>query len=216
MFIWIACDVTEYMESFNCVQKMQFASVKNVIKNVFANHIYLICMCKQDLALNKLKWLICPKTQPNQIHLIYTYNKDLALNNLKWLIYHKAKLKPNQILHYKMIIFSSCNCLSIIIYLTHMDFNKNHWRKNKHSTKTKQKKTKHKKTQDKNYTMMLRIDNKEILLLWYNKMIIFPSYKCDSITKYLHYLHFNKMERKTKKKNDKKYTRMQRAVVKKS
>ena len=31
-----------------------------------ANHIYLIYMYKQDLALNNLQWLICHETQPNQ------------------------------------------------------------------------------------------------------------------------------------------------------
>ena len=32
-----------------------------------SNHIYLIYMYKEDLALNNLQWLICHKTQPNQI-----------------------------------------------------------------------------------------------------------------------------------------------------
>ena len=31
------------------------------------NHIYLVYMYKEDLALNNLQWLICHKTQPNQI-----------------------------------------------------------------------------------------------------------------------------------------------------
>ena len=26
-----------------------------------------VCVCKEDLALNNLQWLICHKTQPNQI-----------------------------------------------------------------------------------------------------------------------------------------------------
>ena len=33
------------------------------------NHIYLINMYKEDLALNNLQWLICHKTKPN--HIIY-------------------------------------------------------------------------------------------------------------------------------------------------
>ena len=43
-------------------------------------------MCKEDLALNNLQWLICHTnpTKPNHIYLIY--KKDLALNNLQWLI----------------------------------------------------------------------------------------------------------------------------------
>ncbi len=36
-------------------------------QNVFTNHIYLIYMYKEHLALNNLQWLICHKTQPNQI-----------------------------------------------------------------------------------------------------------------------------------------------------
>ena len=41
-------------------------------------------MFKEDLALNKLKWLICHQTQPkpSHIYIIYTYRDDLALNNL--------------------------------------------------------------------------------------------------------------------------------------
>ena len=31
------------------------------------NHMYLIYMYIEDLALNNLQWLICPKTQPNEI-----------------------------------------------------------------------------------------------------------------------------------------------------
>ena len=59
-------------------------------------------MCKEDLALNNLRWLICHKTQPNQIiYLIYMYKEDLPLNNLQWLIYHKNQ--PNQILYIQYI-----------------------------------------------------------------------------------------------------------------
>ena len=35
-------------------------------KCVYKLHIYLIYRYKQDLALNKLQWLICYKTKPNQ------------------------------------------------------------------------------------------------------------------------------------------------------
>ena len=45
-------------------------------------------MYKEDLALNNLQWLICPKTQPNQIiYLIYIYKEDFALNNPQELCY---------------------------------------------------------------------------------------------------------------------------------
>ena len=52
------------------------------------NHIYLIYMYEEDLALNNQQWLICHKPQPNQIMYIYyiyiyIYIKDLALNNLQ-------------------------------------------------------------------------------------------------------------------------------------
>ena len=57
------------------------------------NHIYLIYMYKEDLALNNLQWLICHKTKPNNICFIYMYKEDLASNNLQWLICHK----PNHI-----------------------------------------------------------------------------------------------------------------------
>ena len=65
------------------------------------NHIYLIYVNKEVLALNNQQWLICQKTKPNQIKscifsiYIYIY-KDLALNDLQWLICHKNQTKPNQ------------------------------------------------------------------------------------------------------------------------
>ena len=37
------------------------------------NHIYLIYMYKEDLALNSQQLLISYKTQPNHIYLIYMY-----------------------------------------------------------------------------------------------------------------------------------------------
>ena len=61
------------------------------------NHIYLIYMYKEDLALNNLQWLMCHKSQPNNIYLTYMYKEDLALNNLQWLICHKTR--PNQIIY---------------------------------------------------------------------------------------------------------------------
>ena len=33
---------------------------------MFTNHMYLIYMYKEDVALNNLQWLICHKTKPNQ------------------------------------------------------------------------------------------------------------------------------------------------------
>ena len=54
----------------NCLTlcKKDFRYVmKFYLQNVFKNHIYLVNMYKEDLALNNLQWLICHKTQPNQI-----------------------------------------------------------------------------------------------------------------------------------------------------
>ena len=36
------------------------------IESTKPNHIYLINMYKEDLALNNLQWLICHKTKPKQ------------------------------------------------------------------------------------------------------------------------------------------------------
>ena len=52
------------------------------------NHMYLMYMYREDLALNNLQWLICHKTKRNQtklnpIYSIYMYKEDLALNNLQ-------------------------------------------------------------------------------------------------------------------------------------
>ena len=33
---------------------------------MFRNQIFNIYICKKDLALNNLQWLICHKTKPNQ------------------------------------------------------------------------------------------------------------------------------------------------------
>ena len=36
------------------------------LQNVFTNHMYLIDMQKQDLALNNLQWLMCHTTKQNE------------------------------------------------------------------------------------------------------------------------------------------------------
>ena len=86
------------------------------------NHIYLIYMYKEDLALNNQQWLICHKTQPNQRSyiLIYMYKQDLALNNIQWLICHKTQPKPNHIYlvyMYKQDLASN-NLLGLICHKT--------------------------------------------------------------------------------------------------
>ena len=56
-------------------------------------------MCKEDLALNNIQWLIDLKTQPKQIiYLIYMYKDDFALNNRQWLM-SQNKTQPKQILY---------------------------------------------------------------------------------------------------------------------
>ena len=53
--------------------------LKYYLHNVFNNHIYLICMYKQNLALNNLQWLICHKPQikrnqtPSLIFLFFIF-----------------------------------------------------------------------------------------------------------------------------------------------
>ena len=47
---------------------MSTGSFKNVTENnSLTNHIHLIYMYDEDLALNNPQWLICHKTQSNQI-----------------------------------------------------------------------------------------------------------------------------------------------------
>ena len=50
-------------------------------------------MCKDDLALNNIQWLICHKTKPNHIYLICMYKDNLALNNQQGLICYKTTFK---------------------------------------------------------------------------------------------------------------------------
>ena len=61
-------------------KKNELRLVKNHNQeNVYTNHIYLIYMYNEDLALNNLQWLICHKTKPNEtksyIFDIYIYIK---------------------------------------------------------------------------------------------------------------------------------------------
>ena len=51
---------------------------KGHLQNVFTNHIYLIYMYEQELALNNLQGLICHKTQTNQ-------TITLSVTPKKWL-----------------------------------------------------------------------------------------------------------------------------------
>ena len=51
---------------------------------MFTNHIYLIYMYKEDLALNNLQWLICHKTRPNQTNTTSIYSNSSA-SFQKWL-----------------------------------------------------------------------------------------------------------------------------------
>ena len=46
---------------------MSSSSYEIYLQNEFTNHINLMYMYKEDLALNNLQWLISHETQPNQI-----------------------------------------------------------------------------------------------------------------------------------------------------
>ena len=54
--------------TFNSVENNELGLVlKCYQRNVFKNHIDLICIYKEDSVLNNLKWLICHKTQYRNI-----------------------------------------------------------------------------------------------------------------------------------------------------
>ena len=87
----------EKMTPFNWGVKIELKLIKKILLENELKIIYLIYMCKEDLVLNNLQWLICQKTKLNLIYLIYLYKEDLALNNLQGWICHKTQ--PNQILY---------------------------------------------------------------------------------------------------------------------
>ena len=57
-----------------CKKKKNLNSLRCYLQNVFTNHIYLIYMYKEDLALYNLQRLICHKTQPLNEILTFTGN----------------------------------------------------------------------------------------------------------------------------------------------
>ena len=69
---------------------MRLGSLKSAINKMFTNHIYLIRMYKQDLALNNLQWLICHKTKPNLMYQAYCVKYCSGLN-IKALQVQRAK-----------------------------------------------------------------------------------------------------------------------------
>ena len=55
------------MKAIKGVQKMSSGIFKKSYpQNVFTNHIYLIFVYEEDLALNDLQWFICHKTKQNK------------------------------------------------------------------------------------------------------------------------------------------------------
>ena len=55
-------------------KQMSTGSFKNVTYKLFVYTSHIWYICKQNLALNNLQWLICHKIQPNQIQYIqYIY-----------------------------------------------------------------------------------------------------------------------------------------------
>ena len=73
--------IYQSLKPFTCVLKnMSSGSFENVINKMFTHVLYLICMYREDLALNNIQWLKCHKTQPNQITSIYIYmNKKTSI-----------------------------------------------------------------------------------------------------------------------------------------
>ena len=58
-----------------------------LLQNVFTDHVCVcVCVNKQDLALNNLKWLICHKTKGNQLHYfkLKIILQHLILNYIIW------------------------------------------------------------------------------------------------------------------------------------
>ena len=65
MFKWIGSDASQFLQLFNCVQKNELRpNLKLFQQNMFKNHMYLMYMFKDDLALNNLKMLPCHKANP--------------------------------------------------------------------------------------------------------------------------------------------------------
>ena len=56
------------------------------------NHIYLIYMYKEYLALNNLQWLICHQTQPNQTRPS-THTQDVCKNKHAFIILKNTYVK---------------------------------------------------------------------------------------------------------------------------
>ena len=66
------------------------------------NHIYLMYMYKQDLALNNLQWLICHKTKWINESIFITYEKQrlffsLKLVSNKYICHHHHVVPPARI-----------------------------------------------------------------------------------------------------------------------
>ena len=60
---------------------MSSGPFKNINENEFTNHIYLIYMYKEDLALNNLEWLICHKTikSNHNLSIYLSYKNPLKM-----------------------------------------------------------------------------------------------------------------------------------------
>ena len=57
------------------------------------NHIYLIYMYKEDLALNNLQWFICHKTKPNPTILFNQKSDFHMIDNLSIEV-HALRMRP--------------------------------------------------------------------------------------------------------------------------
>ena len=74
-------------------------------------------MCKQDLALNNLQWLICHETKPNQTRILLNFLLTLVFYNLLIISGFQAKLLITNIL-INCFYFTVCarNCLQLVSY----------------------------------------------------------------------------------------------------
>ena len=97
-----------------CQKKWAQVCLKCYQQNVFTNHMYLIYMYKEDLALNNLWWLICHKTKPS-------ISKQCFEDVLVWCYTHWGSVFGNVLstyLHVFLLLLWYCSiCFLIYMYV---------------------------------------------------------------------------------------------------
>ena len=68
-------------------------ALNNLQNQTKPNPVYLMCMCKEDLALNNQQRLICDKTRLNQI--IYIYDIKRIWHRITYNVIKPNQTKPN-------------------------------------------------------------------------------------------------------------------------